>query len=432
MKTDVLVVGGGVAGAMAALAARELGREVWMAARAPGATALSSGGFEVAPDPGAGPGSPFGRGRTVTECIEAIAGARPSHPYARVGAAGRARMGDAFRLLAEHLRRADLSLSAYEGSRPNHYLPGPMGRLRAVAVAEASQAKLDLTSKKTRVAVLELTRVAAADGALVAASLAALPGLADRVRLVRADWPSGDDAPFLLPADLGRLLDEPGQRAALVAAIQPALGKPRPTHLLIPAIAGTHQASRVASELGRALSIEVVEALGGEASLPGLRLHRALGQALESAGVHVDRIRVQPDGGELTLARGNAGEGIAASATVLATGRFIGGGLARRGTLRETVLGAPVVAGGRPLQADVVTHLTRADPFEPQPVFEAGIAVDAALRPADLDGRPIEDNVLAAGSVIGGYDPVRDGTGLGVAVLTGYLAGRRAAGEGAW
>jgi anaerobic glycerol-3-phosphate dehydrogenase len=35
--------------------------------------------------------------------------------------------------------------------------------------------------------------------------------------------------------------------------------------------------------------------------------------------------------------------------------------------------------------------------------------------------------MYAAGSVIGGYDPAADKTGLGVATFTGFLAGESAA-----
>ena len=48
--TRVLVVGGGIAGYCAALAARRDGAEVTLVARAPGATALYAGGMEIVDD----------------------------------------------------------------------------------------------------------------------------------------------------------------------------------------------------------------------------------------------------------------------------------------------------------------------------------------------------------------------------------------------
>ncbi|HEX9050500.1 MAG TPA: FAD-binding protein, partial [Anaeromyxobacter sp.] len=49
LEADVLVIGGGMAGTIAALAARAAGARVVVVRRAPGATALSSGAVSVAP-----------------------------------------------------------------------------------------------------------------------------------------------------------------------------------------------------------------------------------------------------------------------------------------------------------------------------------------------------------------------------------------------
>ena len=57
-----------------------------------------------------------------------------------------------------------------------------------------------------------------------------------------------------------------------------------------------------------------------------------------------------------------------------------------------------------------------------------GLRVDARLRPLDERGRPVHPRLLAAGAVLGGHEQATDGTGLGVAILTGWLAGRAAAG----
>jgi anaerobic glycerol-3-phosphate dehydrogenase len=61
------------------------------------------------------------------------------------------------------------------------------------------------------------------------------------------------------------------------------------------------------------------------------------------------------------------------------------------------------------------------------PVFDAGLAVDEELRPVDEEGRPVFNNLRAAGSVIGGYNHLTDGAGSGVAATTGVRAGRLAA-----
>ena len=61
--TTVVVIGGGIAGYTAAMAARRDGASVTVVARAPGATALYAGGMEIVTVPAAAPrviAPPFG------------------------------------------------------------------------------------------------------------------------------------------------------------------------------------------------------------------------------------------------------------------------------------------------------------------------------------------------------------------------------------
>jgi glycerol-3-phosphate dehydrogenase subunit B len=54
------------------------------------------------------------------------------------------------------------------------------------------------------------------------------------------------------------------------------------------------------------------------------------------------------------------------------------------------------------------------------------VRVDRQLRPLSASGAPLHPRLFAAGAVVGGHEPAADGTRLGVAILTGYLAGAAA------
>ena len=121
-----------------------------------------------------------------------------------------------------------------------------------------------------------------------------------------------------------------------------------------------------------------------------------------------------------------------AGSWVLATGRFVGGGIVRRGALSEALLGLPVQASeggasGFHLARRPAATLTVRERRAPQPLLAAGLRVDSQLHPLDLAGAPAHPWLFAAGAVIGGHEHADDGTGLGVAILTGWLAGRAAA-----
>jgi glycerol-3-phosphate dehydrogenase subunit B len=130
------------------------------------------------------------------------------------------------------------------------------------------------------------------------------------------------------------------------------------------------------------------------------------------------------------------GREVVARSWVLASGRFVGGGIERRGALVESALGLPVLASEGPFADPSVrfagrppASLTLRDSRSPQPLLAAGLRVDEELHPLDAEGRVLHERIFAAGAVVGGHDPSSDGTGMGVAMFTGWIAGRAAAGR---
>src|SRR5262249_1770198 len=133
--------------------------------------------------------------------------------------------------------------------------------------------------------------------------------------------------------------------------------------------------------------VPVFELLGAPPSVPGLRLQARLHQALQEAGVQVQN----------GVAAAEALPG--AGAVVLATCRFIGGGIRSDSQLRETVFGLPACAGERtalpPLAGEELFAVKASGRHAG---LSAGIRVGPGLRTtANLKGAP----VFAAGAVIG-------------------------------
>ncbi len=418
-----MVVGGGMAGTIAALAAREAGHEVTLIARAPGDTALSSGAIDVARDPGEGPGAPFGRGRTVAENVEACVRMRPEHPYAVVGSDGRARLGEALAFARERLGGAGLPLSEFALNAPNRYFVPPAGWPKGTAMVQQSQAGPDLArEREARVAVVRFAAVAALDPGLTVRALRARGVPAVELPVA---WPGGDDAPFLQAADLARRLADAAARNDLVEALRRALREVSADAVLLPAVAPLDGAAEVMGDLSAALGLPVREMLGAEASVPGLRLHQALERALAQGGVSVLRGVARAEGDHLWV-EGREALRLEPRAVVLATGRYVGGGVRKQGVFTEPVYGLPLWAGARPLGEVAATALTERRFAAPQPLLQVGVRADARLRPVGLDDAPVRACLFCAGALLAGYDPPIDGTGLGVAVLTGYLAGHYA------
>jgi glycerol-3-phosphate dehydrogenase subunit B len=403
LSTDVLVIGGGMAGAAAALTARASGARVVLAARAPGATALSSGAVDIAAD----------GDLPIREAARKLAG-RPGHPYALVGDLDAA-VDDALKFLR------GLGFSG-SGER-NLWLLSQLGCPKPAALAQAPIAAGDLRAlpRNARPMVVALCGSQAIEARLQAEGLARLfPG----ARALPVEfYVQRGDALRTLP-EIAADLDRPGRRAALAEALQRAARSSGATHLFLPTV-GFEPAQL-------SCGVPVFELLSAPPSVPGLRLQRTLEFALRKAGIDVRAAIAEKrvDGG-VQLVSGTSCEAVDAAAIVLATGRFIGGGIRGEPALRETVLDLPAWAGERrSLPALPTEELFAQKAGGRHPGLAAGLRPGPGLRALDAQGAPATaagSPVFAAGAVIGGYDPSRDEGGLGAAALLGLAAGRSAA-----
>lgn len=377
----MLVVGGGLAGTWAAVTAAQAGAEVVLVSRAPGATALYAGGMEVAPD------------------LEAVMASEPFHPFTRLyrdhlqlgadlehvcaslvaelGRAGLPIAGDA----RQRGRYADLH-GAWRSAQlvPRTVAPGELAGLRGRHVAVAAVEGVgDYDAASTAEAMAE-------EGVKVTVTKAAMK-----------DLPAG--------AALGDLFGRPApavRTSAELVAFPPGFVKlPKNGFELLAAVPSPH----------------------------GWRLQKALEAVLRRARVEVVTAEVtgfRRAGARLAAAILGQRE-VAADSFVLAGGRFIGGGLVKSRLVHEPLLDLAVYYQGEPIE-QAYPRLRHLEYVDPAPAFRTGLLTDAELLPVDGNGTPAFANLRAAGSVLGGYDYAGGGCGFGVPLLTGWLAGRLAAG----
>jgi glycerol-3-phosphate dehydrogenase subunit B len=234
--------------------------------------------------------------------------------------------------------------------------------------------------------------------------------------------------------EIARDLDDAERREVFAEEVTRALDGGSFTHAIVPPVLGLERHAEVLELLSRKVGIPVSEPLVPPPhAVHGLRMQKALDRAITGSRVRLVSARVtgaQIAGRRIVALEGEDDAGavtIRADRFVLATGRFAGGGLVGHGTVRESILGLPVFHRAKPLGNRAVFNLLRPGYFARQPLFDAGIRADADLRPLDADGRAAYENLLAAGTILGGYDLALDGTGPGVDLLTGFAAGERAA-----
>ena len=375
-ETRVLVVGGGLAGFAAALAAKAEGAAVALVARAPGATSLYAGGMEIAP------------------AAEVLA-ATPAHPLQRLGmdrATLGAELDESCAWLQAVLGRAGLELRG--GARESGTYADVRGMPRTANLVPATVARGELLALRgRRVAVVGDPAIGEYDADATAMALRELAGVEAEPVEVRVDGigPGGSITDLF-----GRPAPKPRTRADVIAYPPGFTGLPENGFELLAAAPSPH----------------------------GWRLQQAIDRVLETAGVEIIRgaaLSFMADGGRVAAVR--AGDRLLdADAFVLATGRFIGGGLQKARAIREPLFRLDVFYEGRPADEQGVT-LHHLEYLSPDPAFQAGLLTDPQLRPLDRHGRPAFENLRAAGAILGGRD-YTDGFGFGVPLLTGRLAGR--------
>jgi glycerol-3-phosphate dehydrogenase subunit B len=106
---------------------------------------------------------------------------------------------------------------------------------------------------------------------------------------------------------------------------------------------------------------------------------------------------------------------------ILATGRFIGGGLkADEENIFEPLFNLPLLQPGS--RDNWFTNSF----FNSHPIHKAGILTDSAFRPVNEKGEQLLDNVWIAGSILAGHDCIQEKSREGVEISTGYWTAKHA------
>ena len=203
----------------------------------------------------------------------------------------------------------------------------------------------------------------------------------------------------------------------LITALQAGCRDRKLDAVLLPPVLGLGSAMALHARAQGALGVPVAEALDTLPSTPGLRLDRALSAWLTRLGVQRERARVTAiDAAAGTVTLPDAV--LSAKVIILATGGVLPGGLTSDQVMTEPLAGLRVTPE---LPVDVMLAVRPDRPYDAD-LFRAGLAVDAQMRPIGYDGEPVHPALFAAGDLLAGPDVAADACGSGVALLSGFLA----------
>lgn len=415
---DVLVVGSGLAGLVAALTAAREGRSVRMVTDGMGSLAISGGCVDLLG---------YAGGQRLNDPWSGMDLLPPAHPYRLLGAS---RVRAAVDMLLQCAADQGWPLhtaATPEGAPCNALLPTIMGTLKPSYLLPDGLDPAAL-ARARRILVAGVHGLRDCRPALIVSQL----------RRYR-DWADKDFVPLMLPSplgathrslsalDLARLVDRPQGRDWLIQNLRKHAGQC--DAVLLPPICGSRADASIWHELNQAVACPLVEMLSIPPGVGGLCLRDALLRELRRHDFElVENVRVirattdEKRCTSLTALAAGQERRHTARAFVLATGGILGGGIELApGSARESVFKLDI-----PVPSDV-TLWSEPEIFGNHVFSRLGVRVDGEMRPQDDSGQAWYDNIFFAGRNVGGYDFATEKSGHGVALATGWQAGRMAA-----
>jgi glycerol-3-phosphate dehydrogenase subunit B len=417
MKTDVAVIGTGLAALAAARTVQQSGRQVVLVW--PGLSSLYFlyATVDVIGYPTATAAEPIA---DPAEAVARLIAQEPSHPYAR---AGMNAVEASIALMLEWFKEAGL---AWEGAlNRNFLLPTATGAPKPCCLAPASMTAGDL-SRPQPIVLCGFTGYQDFAPEFAADNLKRQWRSAD-VTAVRVTAPGFGPDRLFTSIDLARSFEDATFRDAVAGQLRDRVTGDG-VRVGVPGVLGLTSPNETFAAFQRAVGHPVFEIPTVPPSVIALRLFDRLRKHLQEAGIEI--IWAAPahaaevtDGRCRSILLKAAGHElpVEAASYVVALEDWVDGAL-RAGvhTVRDPFFHQPIAWNKLP------TDRTAESLFAAQPFEEVGYALTDRLQPADESGKPLARNVFCAGGAMAGYDPSGIKSRGGMAIATGYRAAQEA------
>ena len=410
------VIGSGLAGCAASIFALNQGIVTAQAGNT-GAIAYTTGYLDLL---GYNPGSPSPVISDPWTGIETLRAAGSRHPLVRVSEAD---TRQAFTEFVDFLAEGGISYTT--PAQKNLVALTPAGTTKpTLCIPATMQAGAKALAGKAPCLIVDFKGLRGFSARQVEANLKDhWPGL----RTERLIFP-GMDHCEIYPEVMARSLEVTASREKLAAMLREKIGDAEAIGM--PAIMGMHRPDEVMAELSRLTGRPVFEIPTMPPSVPGIRLREMFEELLPKKGLtlipqqKIRKVEFFEDEIRLRLTDAFGPILIHAQTAILATGRFLSGGLeARRTSIVEPLLDLFIS------QPDSREEWYRLDYFDKQGhgVHHCGVEVDDNFRPLDAKGKPVDPRLFAAGVILAHQDWIRGRCGAGVAIASAYKAVQGAA-----
>lgn len=411
MKYDVVVMGGGLAGLMSGIRLTQSGLSCAIVSAGQNALHFSSGSLDLLthlPD-----------GQVVEkplEMLNALQAQAPTHPYSIIG---QDQVSELANLAQSLLQQSGVRLKG--SSKENHYRITPLGHKRMTWLSPEFVPTVGLHHKMdvSKIAVVGIEGFLDFQPQMVADELQreGLQATSHYVHLPLLDRLRENPSEFRA-VNVARWLDKPENMAQMVAEISPLVTDAEA--IFMPACIGL-DSDEPLHELQMNLGKPLFLLPTLPPSLLGIRLHEMLLRQFRRQGGIVmpgDKVTAVNcvDGRIESVQTRNHGDiSLKAKHFVLATGSFFNNGLvAEFDRVYEPLMQLDLC------EISERAKWTNKEFFASQPYMAFGVKTDEKLR-AQKEGKAIS-NLYVAGAVLGGFDPLTQGCGAGVSIISALYA----------
>lgn len=411
MKYDAVVMGGGLAGLICGIRLTQSGLSCAIVSAGQNALHFSSGSLDLLthlPD-----GTQVEQPLSMLEALEQQA---PSHPYSLIGAE---KVTELAQLAQTTLQQAGLHLKG--SCEENHYRITPLGHKRMTWLSPESvpTTALHQPMELGKIAVVGIEGFLDFQPQMVADELdrQGLEAEACYVHLPLLDRLRENPSEFRA-INVARWLDRPENMAQIVEEIAPLVANA--DAVFMPACIGLDSEEPML-ELQKRLGKPLFLLPTLPPSLLGIRLHEMLLRqfrrqgGIMMPGDKVTSVNFVGSRIESVQTRNHGNISLKAKHFVLATGSFFNNGLvAKFDQVYEPLMHLDLgEIGDR-------AKWTNKEFFASQPYMAFGVQTDENLR-GKKHGETIE-NLYVAGAVLSGFDPLTQGCGAGVSLVSGLYA----------
>lgn len=406
MKFDNIIIGGGLSGLVCGLRLQKAGKKCAIVSEGQNALHFFSGGFGLL--------SRLPDGTAVDEPLKAIANLESEHPYSKIGADAVARYAeDAKNLLNEN------GVNVKGSAEKNRFVISAGGSLKSAWLTIDDIASVESRSEKLgdKVLIVNIEGFLDFNTAFIAEALEKR-GMNCRIVAVSTEETKQlrRNPSEMRSSNIAKVMENEPSRAKFVEAVKAQIKDD--DCIVLPAVFGL-KCTCALEDVRKKIGVKTVFIGTLTPSVAGIRIQNQLKKAFESAGGtflmgdEVTGASVK-DGKVMSVKTQNLEDiELTAENYILASGSYFGHGIVSDvDKVSEPIFGLDVEF------AEDRNNWYNADFFAEQKFMEFGVKSGKKFN-AIKDGVEIS-NLYVIGSVLGGFNPLFEGCGAGVAIMTAF------------